>query len=94
MSLKAIIRVAVGAVNKSAMKIRPNSPSTAALMNSKYGGPEMLQTAKLHRSSVMMMELSYEDLVALQRGGDLHLIDVREPSEIQETGKIPGAINI
>ena len=51
-------------------------------------------TQLLHRSATLLKDLSYEDLVALIRGGNLHLIDVREPSEIQETGKIPGAINI
>lgn len=59
------------------------------------GNPDSsVQMASFHRSSVMMTELSYEDLVALLRGGKLHLVDVREPSEIKETGKIPGAINI
>lgn len=48
----------------------------------------------LHRSATMLKDLSYEDLIALLRGGDPHLIDVREPNEIRETGKIPGAINI
>ena len=28
------------------------------------------------------------------RGGDLQMIDVREPEELEESGKIPGTINI
>ncbi|KAK2924093.1 Rhodanese-like domain [Fusarium oxysporum f. sp. vasinfectum] len=33
-------------------------------------------------------------LIAAARSGDVVLIDVREPVELFETGKIPGAINI
>jgi rhodanese-related sulfurtransferase len=41
------------------------------------------------------VDLSYEDLLEVKAKGDaVVLIDVREPSEIQETGKLPGSINI
>jgi 3-mercaptopyruvate sulfurtransferase SseA len=40
------------------------------------------------------VDLSYEDLLEVKAKGGAVLIDVREPSEIQETGKLPGSINI
>lgn len=64
------------------------------LIHRNAGTTNNVQTAKFHRSAVAMNELSYEDLIALLNGGNLHLVDVREPCEIKETGKIPGAVNI
>ncbi|XP_022656501.1 thiosulfate sulfurtransferase/rhodanese-like domain-containing protein 1 [Varroa destructor] len=94
MSLSAVIRVAVRAVHPFTRKFTANTPSAVILENHKFGDLSGLRTAMLHRSSVVMTKLEYEDLVALLGGGNLHLVDVREPSEIRETGRIPGAINI
>uniref|UniRef100_A0A1E1WZ30 Putative secreted salivary gland peptide n=1 Tax=Amblyomma aureolatum TaxID=187763 RepID=A0A1E1WZ30_9ACAR len=45
-------------------------------------------------SSVNFQDLTYEDLDALLQGGDIQLIDVREPAEVATSGKIGNAINI
>uniref|UniRef100_G3MSR0 Rhodanese domain-containing protein n=1 Tax=Amblyomma maculatum TaxID=34609 RepID=G3MSR0_AMBMU len=45
-------------------------------------------------SSVNFQDLTYEDLNALLLGGDIQLIDVREPAEVAASGKIGNAINI
>lgn len=45
-------------------------------------------------SSINFQDISFEDLEALINGGDIQLIDVREPSEITSSGKIGQAINI
>lgn len=45
-------------------------------------------------SSINFQDISFEDLEALINGGDIQLIDVREPSEIKSSGKIGQAINI
>lgn len=45
-------------------------------------------------SSVDFQDLSYEDLVALLKGGNIQLVDVREPAEVAASGKIGNAINI
>jgi rhodanese-related sulfurtransferase len=39
-------------------------------------------------------DLSYDDIIALKRGTEIILIDVREPSEIIETGRLPGSVHI
>jgi rhodanese-related sulfurtransferase len=39
-------------------------------------------------------DLSYNDIVELTKKNEILLIDVREPAEIQETGKIPGSVLI
>jgi hypothetical protein len=39
-------------------------------------------------------DLSYDDIIALKRGNEIFLIDVREPSEIKETGKLPESVHI
>lgn len=39
-------------------------------------------------------DLSYDDITALKRGNEIVLIDVRDPSEIKETGKLPGSVHI
>ncbi|XP_066985196.1 uncharacterized protein [Macrobrachium rosenbergii] len=39
-------------------------------------------------------ELDFEELRALQVAGAISLIDVRHPTEIENSGEIPGAINI
>jgi rhodanese-related sulfurtransferase len=39
-------------------------------------------------------DLSYEDVIELKQKNEIILIDVREPSEIEETGKLPGSVNI
>ncbi|KAF2904995.1 hypothetical protein ILUMI_01179 [Ignelater luminosus] len=38
--------------------------------------------------------VAYEDVKALKDNKDVLLIDVREPSELQKTGVLPGSINI
>ncbi|XP_047109835.1 thiosulfate:glutathione sulfurtransferase-like isoform X2 [Schistocerca piceifrons] len=38
--------------------------------------------------------LSYDDLVNLIARKELYLVDVREPRELQETGELPGSVNI
>ena len=42
----------------------------------------------------MNRNLNYEDIVKLNENRSICLIDVRENSEIQETGKLPGSIHI
>jgi rhodanese-related sulfurtransferase len=39
-------------------------------------------------------DLSYDDIIKLKQKNEIILIDVREPSEIEETGKLPGSIHI
>ncbi|KDR12490.1 thiosulfate sulfurtransferase/rhodanese-like domain-containing protein 3 [Zootermopsis nevadensis] len=39
-------------------------------------------------------DLSYEDIIELKQKNEIILIDVREPSEIEETGKLPGSVHI
>jgi hypothetical protein len=45
-------------------------------------------------STDMLIDLSYEDLLEAKAKGNAVLIDVREHSEIQDTGKLPGSIHI
>ena len=39
-------------------------------------------------------DLSYNDIIELKQKNEIILIDVREPSEIKETGKLPGSVHI
>ncbi|XP_023703066.1 thiosulfate sulfurtransferase/rhodanese-like domain-containing protein 3 isoform X2 [Cryptotermes secundus] len=39
-------------------------------------------------------DLFYDDIIALKQRNEIILIDVREPSEIQETGILPGSVHI
>ena len=39
-------------------------------------------------------EIDTEKFVSLIKGGGLQLFDVREPEELEETGRIPGAVNL
>lgn len=39
-------------------------------------------------------DLHYNDIVSLSAKNEIILIDVREPAEIQETGKLPGSTHI
>jgi rhodanese-related sulfurtransferase len=39
-------------------------------------------------------DLSYDDITALKQRNEIILIDVREPSEIKETGRLPGSVHI
>ncbi|XP_065313215.1 thiosulfate sulfurtransferase/rhodanese-like domain-containing protein 3 isoform X3 [Gordionus sp. m RMFG-2023] len=50
----------------------------------------------LHSDNHKPTDVTYEELLKLQKNNaqDLLLIDVREPSEIVETGTIDGSINI
>ncbi|XP_059474856.1 thiosulfate sulfurtransferase/rhodanese-like domain-containing protein 3 [Neocloeon triangulifer] len=40
------------------------------------------------------IDLSYDDIIDLKAKDQIVLVDVREPKEIQETGKLPGSIHI
>lgn len=57
-------------------------------------GPCIVNTRPVTTSSVNFQDLSYEDLQALLQGGNIQLIDVREPAEVAASGKIGNAINI
>jgi len=46
------------------------------------------------KPTVKKTEVTYEELVSLIEMGSVHLYDVREPSEVQETGTIKSAVNI
>ncbi|KAF5307323.1 hypothetical protein FQR65_LT07039 [Abscondita terminalis] len=45
-------------------------------------------------SSQLIKEIDFEGVKALGNDDNVLVIDVREPKEIQETGSIPGSINI
>ncbi|XP_034244033.1 thiosulfate sulfurtransferase/rhodanese-like domain-containing protein 3 isoform X2 [Thrips palmi] len=45
-------------------------------------------------SSTGSRDLHYDDIVSLSSKKEIILIDVREPDEIQETGKLPGSTHI
>ncbi|KAH7966417.1 hypothetical protein HPB49_016135 [Dermacentor silvarum] len=45
-------------------------------------GPCIVNTRPVTTSSVNFQDLSYEDLQALLQGGNIQLIDVREPAEV------------
>ncbi|XP_064455508.1 thiosulfate:glutathione sulfurtransferase-like [Ornithodoros turicata] len=45
-------------------------------------------------TDISFKDISLEDLEALIQGGDIQLIDVREPSEVKGTGMISKAVNI
>lgn len=40
------------------------------------------------------LNVNYEDILKAQRDNNILIIDVREDSEIQETGKLPGSVHI
>ncbi|XP_076322026.1 uncharacterized protein LOC143231367 [Tachypleus tridentatus] len=40
------------------------------------------------------VEIKYDELSKLVKSGQVTLVDVREPSEVQSDGKIPGSINV
>ena len=52
--------------------------------------PEAAPTPKVNRRT----ELDYEELSTLLIMEDVSLIDVRNPSELQYYGEIPGSVNI
>ncbi|XP_050044572.1 thiosulfate:glutathione sulfurtransferase-like [Dermacentor andersoni] len=64
------------------------------MCRSVHTGPCIVGTRPVTTSSVNFQDLSYEDLKALLQGGDIQLIDVREPAEVAASGKIGNAINI
>jgi len=53
-------------------------------------GPPEVQAKKVNRRT----ELDFEELVALQTTGDIALIDVRHPQELEKADAIPGAVSI
>jgi len=46
------------------------------------------------KPAVKKSEITYEELTKLVDSGTLHLYDVREPADVNETGIIKSAINI
>ncbi|KAF4527702.1 hypothetical protein B566_EDAN016369 [Ephemera danica] len=48
----------------------------------------------LKMASERNVNLSYEEVLELKAKNEIILVDVREPSEIQETGKLPDSIHI
>jgi Rhodanese-related sulfurtransferase len=50
--------------------------------------------ASVPASGPKTKDLSYNDIVELKQRNEIILIDVREPAEIQETGKLPGSVLI
>uniref|UniRef100_A0A023FNF8 Putative secreted salivary gland peptide ixodes scapularis fed tick salivary protein n=1 Tax=Amblyomma cajennense TaxID=34607 RepID=A0A023FNF8_AMBCJ len=56
--------------------------------------PRVVAVRPVTTTSVNFQDLTYEDLEALLQGGDIQLIDVREPAEVAASGKIGNAINI
>lgn len=73
----------------TALSTRTTSYCSVQLTPSSISGIRTVRT-----SSVDFKDLSYEDLVALLKGSDIQLIDVREPSEVAASGKIGNAINV
>ncbi|XP_013785716.1 thiosulfate sulfurtransferase/rhodanese-like domain-containing protein 3 [Limulus polyphemus] len=56
--------------------------------------PCSLLIKRRYCTSIKGRDITFEDLEALVHGGDIQLIDVREPKEIEEYGTIPNSINI
>lgn len=50
--------------------------------------------ASVSASGPTTKDLSYNDIIQLKQKNEIILIDVRELSEIQETGKLPGSVHI
>lgn len=50
--------------------------------------------ASVPASGPTTKDLSYNDIIELKQKDEIILIDVRELSEIQETGKLPGSVHI
>lgn len=46
------------------------------------------------KTKVKKTEITYEELSELVDAGKLHLYDVREPADVNQTGIIKSAINI
>ncbi|XP_011695310.1 PREDICTED: heat shock protein 67B2-like isoform X2 [Wasmannia auropunctata] len=51
-------------------------------------------TAALSENGMAENKVDYEELLKDQKNPEVLIVDVREPSEIQETGKLPGSINV
>lgn len=56
--------------------------------------PNVYQIPNVKMSGGENLLVSFEDVKSLKNDKNVLLIDVREPSELQETGVIPGSINI
>ncbi|XP_013773641.1 uncharacterized protein LOC106458657 [Limulus polyphemus] len=63
-------------------------------VHSLYGNWTSQISQRSYSVEVADCDISFEDLEALIQGGDIQLIDVREPQEINEYGTIPGSVNI
>uniref|UniRef100_A0A131Z0K9 Fed tick salivary protein 7 n=1 Tax=Rhipicephalus appendiculatus TaxID=34631 RepID=A0A131Z0K9_RHIAP len=68
--------------------------TTTTACRSSQLGPCIVGARPVSTTAVNFQDLSYEDLEALRQGGDIQLIDVREPAEVAASGKIGNAINI
>lgn len=51
-------------------------------------------TVRTFSNQKMSQIVNYEDVVTYKDRTDVLLIDVRDPNELQDTGTIPGSINI
>ncbi|XP_076292163.1 rhodanese domain-containing protein CG4456 [Lasioglossum baleicum] len=52
------------------------------------------KTTAMAEGDAKQMNLEYNDIVKAQKNDNVLIIDVREQSEIDETGKLPGSIHI
>ena len=67
------------------------------LSDAKASGNDVKATdgdVKEQKAGYKKSEVSYDELIGLIEKGTLHLFDVREPKELEETGTLPKAINI
>ncbi|KAK2145468.1 hypothetical protein LSH36_680g03040 [Paralvinella palmiformis] len=62
---------------------------------SSYGTEQSTESGEvIEKKSQARTEVSYEELKTLINKPEVLIIDVREPKEIEQTGMMPGAINI
>lgn len=48
----------------------------------------------LSEANAAVPKLSPTEAAKMMRGGDVLIVDVRDPSEVEKTGKIKGAVNV
>ncbi|XP_050461216.1 rhodanese domain-containing protein CG4456-like isoform X1 [Cataglyphis hispanica] len=68
----------------------PNLTRSLYLSNSFY---RKVNTV-IHCENEMPLNVNYEQLLEAQKDNSILIVDVREPVEIKETGKLPGSIHI
>uniref|UniRef100_A0A6M2DPQ0 Putative heat shock protein corethrella appendiculata n=1 Tax=Xenopsylla cheopis TaxID=163159 RepID=A0A6M2DPQ0_XENCH len=88
-------------LSKNCFRLYTNKFLFKQLCGSKINLPVKSQSGgsfsrSIYLSAVMSVEriATYEEVVALTKKPSVLLIDVREPSELQQLGKIPTSINI